>query len=76
MVIPQQKHVKHEIEPHKWTLTPHQMLFLMQNHNTIEQAYTENNLEFLRQFAASEIFQSLFSEMGFDEAYERYEFYC
>jgi len=73
MVISQQKHVKREIKSIEWTLTPHQMLFLMQNNNVIEAAYAEDNVEFLRQFADSEIFKNLFGDMGFDEAYDRYE---
>jgi hypothetical protein len=49
-----------------WALNPEQMLFLMQNHNSIETAYAQDNLEFLRAFASSEKFIV-------DEAYDRYE---
>lgn len=56
-----------------WILNPEQMLFLMQNHNALETAYAEDNLEFLRAFASSEAFINLFGSMGFDEAYDRYE---
>jgi len=73
MVLSQQKHVKHKTEANEWTLNPRQMLFLMQNHNVLEKAYADNNLEFLRQFAESEDFKDLFGDMGFDEAYDRYE---
>ncbi|MEP6987376.1 MAG: hypothetical protein ABI970_17355 [Chloroflexota bacterium] len=73
MVISQQKHAKHEIESNEWTLTSHQMLFLMQNQNAIEKAYADSNLDFLRQFAESKVFKDLFGDMGFDEAYDRYE---
>ena len=73
MDIPQHQQVKYEVESNEWTLSPQQMLFLMQNHNTLEKAYTENDLDYLRQFAASESFKSLFGAMGFDEAYDRYE---
>lgn len=73
MDIPQHQQIKYEVESDEWTLSPQQMLYLMQNHNAIEKAYTENDLEYLRQFAASESFKSLFADMGFDEAYDRYE---
>ncbi len=71
MVISQQKQLKHKTN--EWTLTPHQMLFLMQNHNALEKAYGDNDLEFLRHFAESDMFKDLFRDMGFDEAYDRYE---
>ena len=73
MVLSQQKYVKQEIDSNEWTLNPHQMLFLMQNHNVIAAAYAEDNIEFLRQFADSDRFKDLFGDMGFDEAYDRYE---
>ena len=73
MVIPQKQQIKYEVEPNDWTLTPHQMLFLMQNHNAIEKAYADDDLDFLRQFAESKVFKDLFEDMGFDEAYDRYE---
>ena len=73
MVIPQKQQVKHEVEPNEWTLSPQQMLFLMQNHNVLEKAYLDSDLDFLRQFAESKAFKDLFGDMGFDEAYDRYE---
>jgi hypothetical protein len=56
-----------------WTLTPEQMLFLMQHNNAFESAYTNDDLEALRAFASSEDYLTLFGNMGFDEAYDRYE---
>ena len=73
MAIPKQQTKNRSLIENDWTLNPEQMLFLMQNHNTIETAYAEDNLEFLRAFASSDEFVALFSNMGFDEAYDRYE---
>lgn len=73
MVTQQQKEISQTTHTDEWTLTPSQMLFLMQNHNTIEAAFAADDLEFLHQFAASDEFIQLFGNMGFDEAYDRYE---
>jgi hypothetical protein len=62
-----------QYSPSDWTLTSHQMHFLVQNHNAIEAAFAEGDLNFLREFASSSEFQSVFGDMGFDEAYDRYE---
>lgn len=65
---------KHDlVQQDEWTLTPHQMLFMIQHHNFIEMAFEQDNLENLREFAASDEFRALFNEMSFDEAYDRYE---
>ncbi|MBI5668674.1 MAG: hypothetical protein HZC41_11765 [Chloroflexi bacterium] len=68
---------RHERTDHvtkdEWMLTAEQMLFMLQNHNSIETAFAEDNLESLRQLAGSEEFLTLFGEMSFDEAYDRYE---
>jgi hypothetical protein len=56
-----------------WSLTVEQMLFMTGHHNEIETAYEEDDLEYLRQLAASNEFLIAFGEMGFDEAYDRYE---
>ena len=45
---------------------------MMQNHNVIERAFAADDLEFRREFAASDDFHTLFGDMGFDEAYDRY----
>ena len=73
MVIPQKQQIKYEATPNDWTLSSQQMLFLMQNHNVLEKAYAASDLDFLRQFAESKTFKDLFGDMGFDEAYDRYE---
>lgn len=73
MALPKQKAYPYQREQDDWALTPEQMLFLMQNHNAIETAFAEDDLEFLRTFAASDEFTTLFKDMGFDEAYDRYE---
>jgi hypothetical protein len=61
------------IEDDDWSLTPEQMFFMFENHNDIEIAFEEGDMEALRTLAATEEFLSLFGEMSFDEAYDRYE---
>lgn len=56
-----------------WMLSAEQMLFMLQNHNAIESAFAENDIESLRQLAANDDFITLFGAMSFDEAYDRYE---
>jgi hypothetical protein len=73
MAIPQQTQQQTATSQDDWMLTPEQMLFMMQNHNVIERAFADDDLQFLRQFAVSEDFRTLFGDMGFDEAYDRYE---
>jgi hypothetical protein len=73
MAIPKPQTHRQAATETDWSLTPEQMLFLMQNHNALETAFAEDNLEFLRMFASSEAFVNFFGSMGFDEAYDRYE---
>jgi hypothetical protein len=73
MAIPKVQTQAKPLQEDDWTLNPEQVLFLMQNHNAIERAFEQDNLEFLRSFAAKEEFLVLFGDMGFDEAYDRYE---
>jgi hypothetical protein len=60
-------------ENDSWTLTTDQMIFMLQYHNAVEAAYANDDMDFLRSLAASEAFVSVFGEMIFDEAYDRYE---
>jgi len=60
------------IDHSDWSLTPEQMLLMLQSHNAIEAAFEQDDLEFLRQFASNHEFKMLFGDMGFDEAYDRY----
>lgn len=73
MAIPQQTQQQIAADQDDWMLTPEQMLFMLQNHNIIERAFADDDLESLREFAAGEEFLALFGDMGFDEAYDRYE---
>ena len=73
MALSEQKQHEDQLEDNDWSLSPEQMLFLMQNHNLIERAFAENDIETLREFAASKAFVNLFDDMGFDEALDRYE---
>src|SRR5262245_36558153 len=57
----------------KWTLTAAQIAFMLVYHNAIEEAFAKDNLDSLREMAASSDFKSVFGEMSFDEAYDRYE---
>ena len=60
-------------ENDSWTLTTDQMIFMLQHHNAVEAAYANDDMDFLRNLAASETFVAIFGEMSFDEAYDRYE---
>ena len=62
-----------DTEKFEWSLTPAQMLFMLQRHNDIEVAFEENDMEALRNLAQSPEFVQLFGDMGFDEAFDRYE---
>lgn len=56
-----------------WSLTSAQVFFMLQNHNPIEIAFAEGDLNYLRDMVSSPEFQGIFGDMGFDEAYDRYE---
>jgi hypothetical protein len=60
-------------EEDQWILTTDQMIFMLQYHNPIEAAYENDDMEYLRSLAASEEYKSIFGDMSFDEAYDRYE---
>ena len=55
-----------------WSLTGEQMLFMLKHHNEIEAAFNSDDMQSLRDLAATEEFKSVFEPMGFDEAYDRY----
>ena len=57
----------------EWTLTADQMIFMLQHHNAIEQAYTNDDDAYLEGLTASDEYRVLFGDMSFDEAYDRYE---
>ena len=56
-----------------WTLTAEQMTWMAQHHNQIEEAFTAADIEWLRHLADTTDFKRAFGDMGFDEAYDRYE---
>ena len=74
--IPHQNYHENSV-PHKenvaWILNADQMTFMLQHHNAIETAYAANDIDFLRELAKSDAYRKLFGEMGWDEAYDRYE---
>ena len=61
------------IQQDDWILNADQMIFMLQHHNPIEAAYEDDRLEYLRELADSQEYKAVFGEMGFDEAYDRYE---
>ena len=73
MAIQNQEKKQEAVQQDEWTLTPRQMLFMMQHHNFIEAAFEQDNLNTLRELAQSDEFVTLFGDMSFDEAYDRYE---
>jgi hypothetical protein len=63
---------KHK-EEDDWTLNTDQMIFMLQNHIAIELAFSNNDVEFLRNLEGTKEFQAFFGDLSFDEAYDRYE---
>jgi hypothetical protein len=63
----------HEQEEDDWSLNTDQMIFMLQHHNVIEAAFENDDMQFLRDLADSEAYRSIFGDMSFDEAYDRYE---
>jgi len=56
-----------------WALQGDQLAFMVNHHDQIENAYASGDIEALRQIEASEEYQTLFGDMPWDEAYDRYE---
>ena len=57
-------------------LSPEQMVFMLKNHELMERAIIEakkGNPKSLDEFIASDEFQSLLGEIGWDDAYDRYQ---
>jgi hypothetical protein len=55
-----------------WSLTDEQFFYLQGYHSLIEEAFATDNHEWFDAFIAGEEFQSRFSAMSFDEAYDRF----
>lgn len=62
-----------DIEDDEWILDTDQMIFMLQYHNAIEAAFDADDDGFFEALEQSEAFRSIFGEMTFDEAYDRYE---
>lgn len=60
-------------EDDDWTLNVDQMVFMIQHHNQIEDAFDRDDMDTLRTLAASQEFLTIFGDMSFDESYDRYE---
>lgn len=56
-----------------WSLSGAQALWMLQHHNLIEDAFATDNMSALDIVVASDDFKTIFGEMSFDEAYDRYE---
>jgi hypothetical protein len=57
-------------------LSPEQLAFMLKNHERIERAIIESkkgNCQPLDEFINSDEFQSLLGEIGWDDAYDRYQ---
>jgi hypothetical protein len=67
-----QQHEQQKVEQ-EWVLSSDQMIFMLQYHNAVETAYADDDMEFLRQLAESDDYQTVFGAMSWDEAYDRYE---
>jgi hypothetical protein len=68
-----QKQQNESMDEDDFSLNTAQMVFMMNHENAIEQAYSAHNMEFLRQLAESGEYKELFGDMGWDQAYDRYE---
>lgn len=71
-MIEQRTKTSQEVED-DWSLDIDQMLFMLQNHNVISEAFEQDDMESLQALEASAEFRELFGEMTFDEAFDRYE---
>jgi hypothetical protein len=61
------------VDEDDWTLNSDQMIFMLQHHNVIEQAYAQEDAGFICELSNSDEYKSLFGVMTFNEAYDRYE---
>ncbi len=73
MAIKQRTENHESVERDDWSLTAEQMLFMMRHHNPILAAYEREDMDFLRQLAASQDYKAAFGNMSWDEAFDRYE---
>ena len=64
------------VDEDDFSLNAAQMVFMINHENAIEQAYSAHDMSFLHQLAASSEFKLLFGDMGWDQAYDRYECIC
>jgi hypothetical protein len=67
------ENVPHTDDDVAWTLTTDQMIFMLENHNIIEFAYSTNDLAALRHLSDSRRYKAVFGDMTWDEAFDRYE---
>ena len=70
----QDRHVQpDETASPDWKLAGAQLAFVLQHRVAIEAAYARDDMGFLDALEASEEYQSLFTDMPWDEAYDRFE---
>lgn len=73
MAVKQPVENQESVERDDWSLTAEQMLFMLRRHNPILAAYEREDMDFLRQLAASDEYKAAFGKMSWDEAFDRYE---
>ena len=56
-----------------WALEGSHLAFMLQHRDEIEAAYEAGNLSLLDEIEASEEYRTLFDNMPWDEAYDRFE---
>jgi hypothetical protein len=56
-----------------WALEGEQLAFMVQHKDEIEAAYADDNMNMLTDLASSKEYQTLFGDMPWDEAYDRFE---
>ena len=57
----------------EWSLTSAQMAFMLQHIGEIEAAYAHDDIGFLNDLESSAAYGSLFADMPWDEAFDRFE---
>jgi hypothetical protein len=60
-------------KPDDWVLSVDQMIFMMQHHNEIEDAFDNIDMQALVDISNLKEYKDVFGDMSFDEAYDRYE---
>jgi len=73
MTTQTQKPQTEAVDEDDFSLNAAPMVFMVNHENVIEQAYAAHDMAFLGQLAESDEYKELFGDMGWDQAYDRYE---